>query len=143
MAKIKVKKLDPNAKLPKFSTEGAVGADLVATSRRIVEEAGYGYVEYGTGLAFEPEDGYWLEIVPRSSLSKTGLILSNSVGVIDTDYRGEVSFRFKYIPGTAAYQVGDRIGQIIIRKHIPAEFEEVEDLTETERGSGGYGSTGR
>jgi dUTP pyrophosphatase len=124
----------------------------------------YGNICYGTGLAFEIPEGYVGLIFPRSSICKEQLLLSNAVGVIDSGYRGEVSFKFK--PSMALdnrqcvktdaekfwsiavrqndiYKVGDRIGQIIIIPYPSIEFEEVEELSETERGEGGYGSSGK
>lgn len=116
--------------------------DLTAISETIVEEGGYGYIEYGTGLAFEIPETHVMLIYPRSSISNKGLILSNSVGVVDSDYRGEVKFRFKWIKGSNKYNVGDRVGQFMIIPRPIIDLEEVEELSTTERGDGGFGSTG-
>jgi len=140
--KIKIKKLVPEAQIPMYATAGSNAMDVVAVSKKLVNQDSFGYIEYGTGLAFEIPEGYGLFLLPRSSISKTGLILANSLGLVDTDYRGEVSFRFKYIPQTLDYNIGDRIGQVLILETPKIEFEEVQELSETERGSGGYGSTG-
>jgi dUTP pyrophosphatase len=115
------------------------------------------YVEYGTGIAVEIPEGYVGLIFPRSSLSKTSLILSNHVGVVDSGYRGEIKFRFKdtrmrsrieygidqYFCSDTVYKVGDRIGQLMIIPYPKIEFEEVEELDSTNRGEGGFGSTGK
>ena len=82
-------------------------------------------------------------IFPRSSISNTGLILSNSVGVVDSGYRGEIKFRFKWIKDTTDYNVGDRVGQLIILPYPSIETEEAEELSSTERGEGGFGSSGK
>lgn len=140
--KVKIKKLHSDAVLPKYAKPGDAGQDLVATSVRFVDE----YVEYGTGLAFEIPEGYVGCLVPRSSISKKDLLLSNSFGVLDSGYRGEVTFRFKRCLSNnlmpALYEAGDRIGQIIILPFPQIEFEESDELSDSERGTGGYGSTG-
>lgn len=139
--KVKIKKLDPKAIIPSYAKPGDACMDLTAISEAIVEEGGYGYVEYGTGLSFEVPENYVMLIYPRSSISNQGLLLSNSVGVVDSGYRGEVKFRFKWVKGTNKYNVGDRVGQFMIIPRPIMDLEEVEELSETERGSGGFGST--
>lgn len=138
---IKLKKLSNKAVIPFKGTEGSAGFDLTAISMNVVNEDSFGYIEYGTGLAISIPDHYVGLIFPRSGISKTGLILSNSVGVIDSDYRGEIKFRFKYVAGSDYYNIGDRIGQLIIVKLPVITFKEVEDLDSTERNEGGFGST--
>ena len=140
---VKIKKLVPEAQIPIYATVGSNAMDIVAVSKTIVDRGDFAYIEYGTGLAFEIPEGYGLFLLPRSSISKTGLILANSIGLGDSDFRGEISFRFKYISGTPDYNVGDRIGQLLILETPKIEFEEVTELSETQRGSGGYGSTGQ
>jgi dUTP pyrophosphatase len=141
--KVKIKKLVPEAVIPAYSNPGDAGLDLVATYVKVEDHNQYGYFEYGTGIALEIPEGYVGLVFPRSSISKTGMILSNSVGVIDSSYRGEIKFRFKYISGTASYEVGDRVGQLIIIPYPTVEFEEVDNLENTQRGSDGFGSTGK
>lgn len=141
--KVNIKKLHPDAVIPKYETTGSAGMDLTAVSKKIDEQ---GNVVYGTGLGFEIPEGYVGYILPRSSNAKMDLILSNSVGVIDSDYRGEVAFKFKHIENLThgeEYEVGHRIGQIIIMPYPKIEFIEVEELKETERGNGGFGSTNK
>ena len=142
--KVKVKKLNENAVIPQYATPGAACVDLVATSVKRDEYMNY---VFGTGLAFEIPKGYVGRLYPRSSNSKTNLYLTNSVGNIDSDYRGEVMVKFKSrdleMFGYEYYKVGDRIAQLAIEEVPTVEFEEVEELSETQRGDGGYGSTGR
>jgi len=140
---IKIKKLLKNTITPTYSKQGDAGMDLTAISKNVINTDTHSYIEYGTGLAFEIPKGYVGLIFPRSSISNTGMIQTNSVSVIDSGYRGEVTCRFKWIPGTTDYNVGDRIGQLIIIPYPQVEFEEVEELSDTERGSSGYGSSGK
>ena len=141
--KVKIKRLSENSIIPSYSKPGDAGLDLTATWIKVEDHNKYGYFEYGTGIAVEIPEGHVGLIFPRSSISNTGMFLSNSVGVIDSGYRGEIKLRFKYISGTNAYNVGDRIGQLIIIPYPTIEFEEVEDLGSSERGDGGFGSTNK
>lgn len=151
--KVKIKKLNENAIIPSYAKEGDAGLDLTAIWGQSEEL----YTEYGTGLAIEIPKGYVGLIFPRSSISNKANILSNSVGVIDSNYRGEIKFRFKvdfsiiqdmYSRGKdpdkekIVYSVGDKIGQLIIIPYPEIEFEEVDELSSTERGDKGFGSTG-
>lgn len=144
--RINVKKLVPEAVIPKFVYDTDAGADLTAVS---VEMKG-NLLIYGTGLAFEIPKGYCMEIFPRSSISKYDLELTNSVGIIDADYRGEVKFVYRIVEDIRSfldkenviYKVGDRIGQAIIRQLVPTEYIEVGEINESERGTGGFGSSG-
>lgn len=140
---IKIRKLNDNAVIPSYAKPGDAGLDLTAVSIEVVDKhKEYGYISYGSGLAFEIPEGYVGYIFPRSSISNTGLILSNAVGVIDSGYRGEVTARFKYIEGTNKYGVGDRFAQLIIMPVPKVNLIEVTELSTTERGEGGHGSTG-
>ena len=116
--------------------------DLVATSKFYDD---FDNVCYGTGLAIEIPEGHVGLLFPRSSISKTDLTLRNSVGIIDSGYRGEITFKFNNILMSSCepYNVKERIGQLIIMPYPIIEFEEVEELSTTERGEGGYGSTGK
>lgn len=167
--KVKIKKTHKNAVIPSYAKEGDAGMDLTAVSRTYDK---YGNICFGTGLSFEIPKGYVGLLFPRSSIYKQDLSLSNAVGVVDSGYRGEVSFKFKSVNVTfnpiqfiwqrlilhkictnidkhlmqdenRIYKVGDRIGQIVIMPYPKIEFEEVEELSQTERGLGGYGSTGK
>lgn len=141
--KVKIKKLHPDAVIPKYAKEGDAGMDLTAISREIDVNYmdGDNLITYGTGLAFEIPKGYVGLVFPRSSIYKKDLTLSNSVGVIDSGYRGEVKFKFRN-NDYRDYDIGDRIGQMIIMPYPQVEFEEVDELDETERGDGGFGSSG-
>ena len=113
--------------------------DLTAVSK--VTE--FHYIEYGTSLAVEVPEGYVALLFPRSSITNKGLILGNSVGVIDSGYRGEIKFRF-YLNEifSEEYNVGDRIGQIMVLPYPEIVFEESNELSSSERNTSGYGSTG-
>ena len=140
--KVRIKKLHPDAVIPKYAKPGDAGMDLVAVSK----EETLKYTQYKTGLAFEIPDGHVGLVFPRSSNCNIDLIMSNCVAVIDSKYRGEVMIRFKkhftlIDDLRKVYEVGDRVAQIIIMPYPEIEFEEVDDLSETERGDGGFGST--
>lgn len=139
---IKIKKLVEEAIIPNYAKSGDACMDLTAISKKIVDEGTYGYIEYGFGLAFEIPENHVMFIFPRSSISNTGLILSNAVGVVDSGYRGEVRARFKWIPETRQYDVGDRVAQFLVLERSPMIMEVVDELSETVRGNGGFGSTG-
>jgi len=140
--KVRIKKLSTDAVIPTYAKEGDAGMDLVAT--RIISNTTFD-VSYGTDLAMEIPNGFVGLVFPRSSIRKYELVLSNSVGVIDSGYRGELQATFKKENGldSLAYKVGDRIAQIIIIPYPPIEFDEVAELSDTERGEGGFGSTGK
>lgn len=144
---VKVKKLNDKAVIPFKKHDSDFCYDVVATS---CEEIAPNVYRYGIGLAFQIERNdvlcYNLSIDfrPRSSVWQTGMVLANSTGTIDEDYRGEVSAIFYHIfPDMPIYKVGDRIGQIKIGTTLPICFEEVEELGNTQRGAGGFGSTGK
>lgn len=168
MLQVNIKKLSDNAVVPTYAKDGDAGMDLTATSKSYDE---HGNVVYGTGLAFEIPKGYVGLLFPRSSNTKKDLILGNSVGVLDSGYRGEVVFKFKpsvvYADYTTKgeelysltsdlidtptiggdipheqYEIGDRIGQIIIIPHPQIMFNVVDELSSSERGVGGFGSSG-
>jgi len=151
MYKIKVKKLDEAAIVPESANETDAGYDLIAIDDGTFKEDEQGnilYIQYRTGIAIAPPSGYHTEIFPRSSISKTHLMLANSIGLVDESYRGEILIRFKVIPSgmkvssIMKYNAGDRIAQLVIRKTEKATFELVEELNKTDRGEGGFGSTG-
>ena len=150
--KIKIKRLHENSIIPSYAKPGDAGLDLTATSKNYDE---FGNVSYGTGLSFKIPEGFVGLLFPRSSNSKQSLILSNSVGILDSGYIGEVLFKFKpsttyseniasnFYETTHDYQIGDRVGQLLIIPYPQIEFEEVNELEQTVRGDGGFGSTGR
>lgn len=143
--KVKIKKLSSDAIIPTYAKEGDAGMDVVAT--KIINET-LDSITYGTDIALEIPEGFVGLAFPRSSIRKTHLHLSNSVGVIDSGYRGEIQATFKKIQGISNnaldnYKVGDRIFQLMIIPHPTIQFQEVDELTTTERGEGGFGSTGK
>lgn len=138
---IKIKKLHEDAVIPSYAKPGDAGMDLTATS--IADDAFQ--VTYGTGIAVEIPEGYVGLIFPRSSIRKYQLQLSNSVGVIDSGYRGEIQFTFNKTGGVPSkkYEVGDRVGQLIIMPFPTVTPVESDSLSDSERGDGGFGSTGK
>jgi dUTP pyrophosphatase len=137
-----IKKLKDDAVIPTYSKDGDAGMDLTATE--IINNT-TSQVTYGTGIAVEIPQGYVGLVFPRSSIRKMELELSNSVGVIDSGYRGEIQATFNKTNGlnSVKYNVGDRICQIMILPYPKISFNVVNELSETERGDGGFGSTGK
>ena len=153
--KVRIKKINPLAEIPTYAKDGDAGMDVIATS--IISDTPT-QITYGLGIALEIPKGFVGLVFPRSSIRKTGLQLSNSVGVIDSGYRGELQATFNKLFGGEAmydemkvkeiqpndfYKVGDRVAQIMIIPHPPIELEEADELSDTERGEGGFGSTGK
>ncbi len=144
---IKVKRLVPEAKLPVRAHFDDKGADVFAVSRSIMMmfEGGTDVLCYGTGLALEIPTGYSVMVLPRSSVYKTGMTMCNSLGLIDSGYRGEVKATFYANPFSHPYEVpSDKpIVQFVVPECLATdvEFVEVDELSESERGTGGFGST--
>lgn len=146
--KIRFKKLDECARVPYRATSTDAGYDLYATSVSYEKETGN--TVYGTGLAVEIPEGYMGLVFPRSSIAKKQVFLRNAVGVIDPGYRGEITAKFgktafaQYVDSDSRqYSLGDRVAQMVIVPFVEVEWEEVDSLGQTERGKGGYGSSGR
>ena len=140
---VKIKKLHSDAVVPRYAKPGDAGLDLTAISMSLdTSSSERDLVTYGIGLAVEIPEGYVGLLFPRSSVYKTGLTLTNSVGVIDSGYRGEIMMKFEVSADSKIYKIGDRVGQLLIVSYPQIEFEEVDELSSTERGQGGYGSTG-
>jgi dUTP pyrophosphatase len=148
--KVKIKKLHPDAVVPKYATEGSAGFDLVALENVIIYQGETLLIK--TGLSVEIPMGYELQIRPRSGTSlKTPLRVANSPGTVDSDYRGEICVIMTntdpLVPGYATERFfilkGERIAQGVICPIVQAEFEVVEELSSTDRGAGGFGSTGK
>jgi len=148
---LKFKRLHPDAVIPSKAHNNDAGYDLIAVETGSVKYDNNDnllYIEYKTGLSVQPPEGYHTEIFPRSSISKYDLSLCNSIGLIDNEYRGEIILRFNvlghYIPNLKnVYKKGDKIGQLVIRKTYNIPVVEVEELEETARGTGGFGSSGK
>ena len=143
--KVKVKKLDERAILPTYGSVGAAGADLYALADDEVTIAAGETVLIGTGLALEIPEGYVGLVYARSGLAtKRGLAPANKVGVIDSDYRGELKVALYNQSGEAqTVKAGERIAQLVIAPYLTADFEEAADLADSKRGAGGFGSTGK
>lgn len=141
---VKFKKLVEEAVKPKFAKLNDAGADLVATS--LDSSTREGQIVYGTGLAVEIPEGMMGLVFPRSSVRDRDLVMSNSVGVIDSGYRGEIMVTFNlknpWSPDDV-YKVGDRIAQLVIIPVPLVKYTEVDELSETERGVNGHGSSGK
>ena len=140
---VRVKKLHPDAVIPSYAKAGDAGMDLTATA---MEKDSHGNITYSIGLAIEIPEGHVGLIFPRSSNSKTDLYLTNHVGVIDSGYRGEIMFKFRPVNGlfnATIYHPGDRIGQLLILPYPLVELVESAELSDTARGDGGFGSTGK
>lgn len=156
MVKIKIKKLNEKAKLPKFAYPTDAGADLVPVS--VTYDKEHDYFCYGLGFAMAIPEGYCAKIYPRSSNRKVNAYMTNHVGIVDAHYRGEVMVTFKerdneHVGGIIATHPeetekyapfklnGKAIAQMVIEKLVPTEYEEVDELDATDRGVGGHGST--
>ena len=140
--RVRIKKLDSNAVIPSYTKPGDAGMDLTAVKCTMTRDV----LTCHTGLAIEIPEGYVGLLYPRSSIHKKPLSMANSVGVIDSGYRGELMLKFKIARQSDTvyqmYKTGDRIGQLIIMPYPKIEFEEVDHLDTSERGEGGFGSTG-
>ena len=138
---IRFKKVRANAPAPRQGSKGAAGFDLTVCA---VEKISVRQFRYYSGIAVEIPDGYVGLVFPRSSIYRMDNRMSNAVGVIDSDYRGEITgvFDVGYCP-TRSYNLGDRFAQLVIVKIPTVEYVEAHTLTATERGANGYGSTGR
>lgn len=144
--KIRIKKLSKNSVLPTYSKDGDAGLDLTAISCKVLVDSLTDEdtkIEVDSGIAIEIPKGYVGLIFPRSSIKGTGVRLTNCVGVIDSGYRGSIKAYFDIIDKSLVYyEKGNKFAQLIIMPYPHIEFEEAEELSETERGAGGYGSTG-
>lgn len=138
--KVKVKKLSEDAILPNYANEGDAGLDLVAVSYKIFKKT----VEYSTGIAVEIPEGHVGLLFPRSSVFKKDLMLANGVGVIDSSYRGEIKVIFRKTKSFAKhiYKNYDKVAQLVIVPIPKIEIEESDELSQTERGEKGFGSSG-
>jgi dUTP pyrophosphatase len=141
MKKVKIKLLHPDAKTPIRFNETDACYDVYATSKTYIGDFRY---EYGLGFSLELPENTQLDLRPRSSIYKTGLVLSNSIGTGDEDYRGEYRAIFYHvIPNLPPYEVGDRILQIQVRSREDVEFELVNEINNTLRGEKRFGSSGK
>jgi dUTP pyrophosphatase len=140
--KLGFKKMHKDAQIPTYGTEGAACMDLYVVEDYFLEPGDVGLLN--TGLAFEVPVGYEMQIRPRGSAIKTQLIILNSPGTVDADYRGSVFVGVKNISEYCfAIKKGDRVAQMTLKEVIKIELEEVDELSETSRGDGCLGSTGK
>ena len=145
MFKVLVKKLNPKAELPKYKTEGSSGMDLMALIENPIKIKSQNSALIPTGLSIAIPEDTEVQIRPRSGLAaKSNISVLNTPGTIDSDYRGEIKI-ILFNHGNKEFTVNnnDRIAQMILMPVLKAEFEEVEDLPKSVRGSGGFGSTGK
>tara|TARA_B100000965_G_scaffold255167_1_gene214881 strand:- start:695 stop:1132 length:438 start_codon:yes stop_codon:yes gene_type:complete len=145
MIKVLVKKLNPKAKLPIYKTEGSSGMDLMALIENPIKIKSQNSALIPTGLSIAIPEDTEVQIRPRSGLAaKSNISVLNTPGTIDSDYRGEIKI-ILFNHGNKEFTVNnnDRIAQMILMPVLKAEFEEVEDLPKSVRGSGGFGSTGK
>lgn len=153
MIDIKFVKTHPNAKIHLPQHFDDAGFDVEAVAREIDWETGV--ITYNTGISLEIPTGYFIDVRPRSSIAKTNLILCNGPGTVDSSFRGNIQVKFRWL-GFDHYQnwtrkpeeipciyaVGDRIAQLVVQRKVDVQFVETDKLSETIRGSGGFGSTG-
>ena len=145
MVKVLIKKLDPNVKLPEYKSDGASGMDLLAFIKETINIKPKTSSLIPTGLSVAFSKNYEIQIRPRSGLAaKKNISVLNTPGTIDSDYRGELKIII-YNHGNEDFVIknGDRIAQIVLVPVVKMEFEETNDLPETIRGEGGFGSTGK
>ena len=142
--KIRIKKLNENAILPTYGTEFSAGADLYNLPDNELTVPAHSTVMIHTGLSVEIPEGYCGLIFARSGLaSKRGLAPANKVGVVDSDYRGEWMVAIhNHSDSDAKIEGGERVAQMVIVPYLKAEFELADELSDTARGAGGFGSTG-
>jgi dUTP pyrophosphatase len=133
----------PKAKIPDYETPGAAGVDMTCVSRKKIKGGLFPLYEYDTGIIMEIPRGYFALLCARSSVSKLLMWLANGVGIVDSDYRGTIRFRFRSIFGLGKYNVGDRVGQSILMKRNKFDFNLVAKVSSSQRGDGGFGSTGK
>lgn len=140
--KIKFKKLSPSAVVPTKAHASDAGFDMTCTRFEVTNGELF---TYHTDIAVEIPEGHVGLLFPRSSIYKQDLVLTNSVGCVDSGYRGEIMFKFKAtkLDVNDFYEVGDRVGQLIIIPYPEVEFVESDELSDSDRGIGGYGSSGR
>ena len=141
--KIRIKKLTDTARIPSYGTACAAGADLYSDEGAVTVAPGETHL-FHTGLSIEIPEGYAGFVHARSGMAtKRGLAPANKVGVIDADYRGEILVALHNHSGEPqTVEAGERIAQLVVAPFLKAEFEEADELTGTDRGEGGFGSTG-
>jgi len=145
MAKVLIKKLNPAVKMPSYKTEGASGMDLMAFIEKPIKLTPKTSFLIPTGLSIAFSEDYEIQIRPRSGLAaKNSISVLNSPGTIDSDYRGEIKIiLFNHGSNNFVINNGDRVAQMILTPVVKIDLEETDNLPETVRGKGGFGSTGK
>lgn len=141
--KVKCQRLSPNAQMPVRAHATDAGFDLYATAVTYPSMSSGVFVEICTGISLEIPKGYAGFIFPRSSITNTKHFLRNSVGVIDSGYRGEIKLRFSTDESNTQYKIGDKIGQIVFLRLPAVQLMETKSLSHSDRNMGGFGSSGR
>lgn len=144
MVRVKKHEKYPDAEMPIKAHPSDAGADLVCVDLEYDEELDVWTIH--SGLCFEIPEGHVGLLFPRSSIFRTGMGMTNCVGVIDSHYRGEVTAKMRFVStgrGIEPYGTGDKFAQMVIIPYPAVEYMEAEELTDTDRGEGGYGSTGK
>ncbi len=143
MPTLRIKRLDPRASLPRYESSGAAGLDLSALEPVVILPGRW--LRVRTGLALEIPPGYEGQVRPRSGLAvRRGVTVLNAPGTIDSDYRGELQVALVNLgPDPCHLSAGDRIAQLVISPVTRVDVEEADELSPTDRGAGGFGSTGR
>ena len=136
---VRIRLLSKDAKVPTYATPGDAGLDLTAITMEMFNGS---HVTYGTGIAVEIPAGYAGFLFPRSSIRKYDIVLANSVGVIDSGYRGEISLTFSMTEKGYIYSVGDKIGQLVVMPVPRVNIVCTDNLSDSVRGAAGFGSTG-
>jgi len=142
--KLKIQRHFPGMALPQRAHPNDAGLDLTAMA---VEAVRPGVYRVDTGVSVQPPDGYYCEVVPRSSVSKTDFVMANSVGIIDPGYRGHILVMFRYLgagdgAAEARAMLGNRVAQLLVRRLEPVDVESCDSLDASSRGGGGFGSSG-
>lgn len=127
---------------PSYAYKGDAGMDLTAITREKSGNWFFPLYTYRTGIALELPKTHFVMLVPRSSLSKKLMWMANHIGIVDSNYRGELLFKFRSILGIKPYKIGERIGQMILRPKSFIELNKVDDINTTERNGKGFGSSG-
>ena len=143
MTMIKIKKINSKAIVPKIATNGSACFDLYCCENFVIGNGHFHRVK--TGIIMEIPEGYHVEVYNRSGLASRGIIIPNAPGIVDSDYRGEamVMLYGLFVKGHEIFQAGNRVAQCRLVKNEPTKFQVVSKVSETARGSGGFGSTGK
>ena len=143
MQTIKIKKISPKAIVPKIATKDSACFDLYSCEAFVLSNGYFHMVK--TGITMEIPQGYHVEVYSRSGMARKGIIIPNAPGIVDADYRGEamVMLYGLFMKNHEIFQIGSRVAQCRLVRNVETQFQMVSKLSETNRGSGGFGSTGK